>query len=89
MTLEIEEPLAPGTRSSEALLMGLRLREGVDLARVARLAGAEIADVVDERAIARLPDFIQRDGDRLRVTDRGMLLLDAILPQVVKDVVPA
>ena len=87
--IEIEEPLAPGARSSEALLMGLRLREGVDLARVARLAGAEIADVVDERAIARLPDFIQRDGDRLRVTERGMLLLDAILPQVVKDGVPA
>jgi oxygen-independent coproporphyrinogen-3 oxidase len=87
--MEVEEPLAPFFRSSEALLMGLRLREGVDLARVASLAGADIADVVDERAIARLPDFIRREGDRLRVTDRGMLLLDAILPQVVRDGPPA
>lgn len=87
--IEVEEPLAPFFRSSEALLMGLRLREGVDLARVAGLAGADIADVVDERAIARLPDFIRREGDRLRVTDRGMLLLDAILPQVVRDGPPA
>jgi oxygen-independent coproporphyrinogen-3 oxidase len=87
--IEVEEPLAPFFRSSEALLMGLRLREGVDLARVAGLAGADIADVVDERAIARLPDLIRREGDRLRVTDRGMLLLDAILLQVVRDGPPA
>jgi oxygen-independent coproporphyrinogen-3 oxidase len=84
-----EEPLAPSVQAAEALLMGLRLREGVDLARVAALAGAQIADVIDERAIARLPDFIRREGDRLRVTERGMLLLDAILPQVVRDEVAA
>ena len=69
--------------------MGLRLREGVDLARVADLAGRPIEAVVDERAIARLPDLIRREGDRLRVTEAGMLLLDAILPEVVRDSVPA
>jgi oxygen-independent coproporphyrinogen-3 oxidase len=74
---------------SEALLMGLRLREGVDLARIARLAGARIDEVIDEGAVARLTGFIQRDGDRLCVTEQGMLLLDAILPQVVRDRVPA
>lgn len=87
--LESEEPLAPAARASEALVMGLRLREGVDLARVADLAGRPIEAVVDERAIARLPDLIRREGDRLRVTDQGMLLLDAILPEVVRDPVPA
>ncbi|MFL0414095.1 radical SAM family heme chaperone HemW [uncultured Sphingomonas sp.] len=87
--LELEEPLAPATQASEALLMGLRLREGVDLARVAKLAGARIDEVIDEGAVARLAGFIQRDGDRLCVTEQGMLLLDAILPQVVRDRVPA
>jgi oxygen-independent coproporphyrinogen-3 oxidase len=87
--LELEEPLAPATQASEALLMGLRLREGVDLARIARLAGARIDEVIDEGAVARLTGFIQRDGDRLCVTEQGMLLLDAILPQVVRDRVPA
>ena len=87
--LELEEPLAPATQASEALLMGLRLREGVDLARVAKLAGARIDEVIDEGAVARLTGFIQRDGDRLCVTEQGMLLLDAILPQVVRDRVPA
>ena len=87
--LESEDPLAPAARASEALVMGLRLREGVDLARVADLAGRPIEAVVDQRAIARLPDLIRREGDRLRVTDQGMLLLDAILPEVVRDPVPA
>ncbi len=84
--VEAEEPLSPGMQASEALLMGLRLREGVDLARVARLARAEIAEVVDLAAIARFPELIVREGDRLRVTEAGMLLLDAILPQVVRDI---
>ena len=83
--MEMEEPLAPFFRSSEALLMGLRLREGVDLARIASLAGAAIADVVDEAAIARFPDLIRREGNWLGVTEAGMLLLDSILPQVVRD----
>ncbi len=83
--LQSEEPLAPAIQASEALLMGLRLKEGVDLARIARLGSAAIHEIIDERAIARLPDLIQREGDRLRVTDRGMLLLDAILPEVVRE----
>jgi oxygen-independent coproporphyrinogen-3 oxidase len=87
--IQSEDPLPPGDQAAEALLMGLRLREGVDLARIAGLAGAGIADIVDERAVARFPDLIRREGDRLRVTDRGMLLLDAILPEVVRDMVPA
>ena len=89
--IEIEERLAPSARAAEALLMGLRLREGVDLARVAALGAAPIAALIDEAAIARLPELIVRDGDRLRVTDAGMLLLDAILPAIVRagDMVPA
>ncbi|ONF96364.1 Oxygen-independent coproporphyrinogen-III oxidase 1 [Sphingomonas jeddahensis] len=87
--IQSEEPLDPATQASEALLMGLRLRQGVDLARIARLAGADVAEIVDERAIARLPDLIRREGGRLRVTEEGMLLLDAILPEVVRDRVTA
>lgn len=87
--LEAEEPLAPETQASEALLMGLRLREGVDLARIAALAGTTPDALVDGRAVDRLPDLIRREGDRLRVTEQGMLLLDAILPEVVKVAVPA
>lgn len=82
--IEREDPLAPQDRAAEALLMGLRLNEGVDLSRIAALSGLPVAAIVDEAAIAALPGLIARDGDRLAVTEAGMLLLDAILPRVVR-----
>lgn len=84
--MEVEEPLAPHTRATEALLMGLRLREGVDLARIARLGQTSIPELVDLPALSRLADqgLAARDGDRLAVTEAGMILLDAILPIVVR-----
>ena len=82
--LESEEPLDPATRAGEALLMGLRLDEGVDLARIAALTGVAVDALVDDRQIAALPGLIERRGDHLRVTEAGMILLDAILPRVVR-----
>ena len=83
--LEVEEPLAPHDRASEALVMGLRLTEGVDLTHVARLAGGTAP--IDWRAVERLSaqGMIAHEGDRLRVTEAGALLLDSILPLVVAD----
>ena len=82
--IEREDPLDPQERAQEALLMGLRLREGVDLRHVASLAGGEAP--VDADAVRRLEGhgLMVREGDRLRVTEAGALLLDAILPQVVR-----
>ncbi|HSI19698.1 MAG TPA: radical SAM family heme chaperone HemW [Sphingomonas sp.] len=81
-----EEPLVPTDRAKEGLLMGLRLREGIDLGRIAMLGEAPIAALVDESAIVRLAEqgFMVRNGDHLRVREAGMLLLDAILPEVVR-----
>ncbi|TCP33162.1 radical SAM family heme chaperone HemW [Sphingomonas sp. BK235] len=80
----VEEPLAPSLRASEALLMGLRLAEGVDLAWIARETGLPRDALVDAGAIAALPELIVLEGDRLRVTEAGILLLDSILPRVVR-----
>ncbi|WP_019515937.1 radical SAM family heme chaperone HemW [Sphingomonas sp. Mn802worker] len=82
--IELEEPLTPATRASEALLMGLRLAEGVDLSRITRRTGLPIDALIDRRAVQQLPDLIRLNGDHLTVTDAGMLLLDAILPRVVR-----
>jgi putative oxygen-independent coproporphyrinogen III oxidase len=75
-----ETPLTETERAHEALLMGLRLREGVDLARIGR-------GWIDEGAVARLSGqgLVTLDSERLRVTEAGMLLLDAILPEVVRE----
>ena len=81
--LQVEDPLSPATRAVEALVMGLRLAEGVDLARVAELAGGTAP--IDAAAEARLArqGLVERTGLRLRVTDAGALLLDAILAELV------
>ena len=84
--IESEEALAAETRAAEAMLMGLRLDEGVDLARVARETGLAVEAIVDDAAVARLAaiGLVVREGERLRVTEAGMLLLDRILAEVVR-----
>ncbi|KRB85852.1 coproporphyrinogen III oxidase [Sphingomonas sp. Root710] len=83
--IESEEILSPAARAQEALLMGLRLREGVDLERVVALSGMPIAQLVDGHAIERLEKlgFLERSGSYLRISEAGVLLLDAILAEVV------
>jgi oxygen-independent coproporphyrinogen-3 oxidase len=80
-----QERIAPADIGIEALLMGLRLTEGIDLTRIAKLADRERAELVDQPAIRRLAGqgLLAAEGDRLRVTPQGMLLLDAILPEIV------
>lgn len=85
--MESEEPLAPHTRATEALLMGLRLREGVDLARIATLGETSVDALIRWPAATRLEEqgLLVREGDHLTITEAGMLLLDAILPEIVND----
>jgi oxygen-independent coproporphyrinogen-3 oxidase len=62
----------------ELLVMGLRLREGIDPRRFARLAGRNIA----ERQIAELEDigFVETlPNGNLRVTEKGWPVLDAVV----------
>ena len=74
--IDEQDALDPATRATEALLMGLRLEEGVPLER--------IEGAVDWAAVDRLEDLdlIQRAPDRLRVQPAGMLLLDALLREI-------
>jgi oxygen-independent coproporphyrinogen-3 oxidase len=83
--MESEDLLDGSTRATEALLMGLRLDEGIDLARIATESGLAIDSLVDARAVSRLSDhgLLEREGDHLRVLEPGMLLLDAILGDIV------
>jgi oxygen-independent coproporphyrinogen-3 oxidase len=80
--IESEEALAPEAQATEALLMGLRLNEGVDLDTISARTG--VARLVDDYAVARLSTLglIERE-DRLRVTPAGMLLLDRVLAEIV------
>ena len=65
-------------RADEFLLMGLRLAEGIDPKRYAALAGRPL----DPHRIAALKDdgaIVMDDNGRLRVTQDGFPLLDAVV----------
>jgi oxygen-independent coproporphyrinogen-3 oxidase len=80
-----EEPLDAETRATEALLMGLRLAEGIDLTDIASRTGVAADGLVDSQAVAGIEKLglIRQNGTHLIVTPQGMPLLDAILPQIV------
>ena len=84
--LKVEADLPPHERATEAMLMGLRLTEGVDLARIEARSGLAREAFVDAGAVAQLAGqgLMRQGGDRLAVTEQGILLLDSILSEVVK-----
>ena len=71
-----ESALSPEQVADEMLLMGLRIDEGVDLARVEALRGRPIAAdalvwLVEQGRVARV-------NDRVRLTPQGRLLADRV-----------
>ncbi len=72
-------------QASEALLMGLRLAEGVDLADMARRFGGNPAALIDQAKAQLYHDLgmVWSHGDRFGVTEQGMPLLDALLGELV------
>jgi putative oxygen-independent coproporphyrinogen III oxidase len=83
--LQIEDALDTPTQAMEALLMGLRLREGVDISTLSDRFAIDSSDMIDFAAVDKLSalGFINRVGERISVTLDGFPLLDAILPQIV------
>lgn len=83
--------LAVSEQAAEALLMGLRLTEGIDLAALSNRFGLPRAGLVDEAALARLQTLglVRTDGTRLAVAPPGRGLLDALLAELVADTLVA
>ncbi|HMQ94561.1 MAG TPA: radical SAM family heme chaperone HemW [Amaricoccus sp.] len=68
-------------QGAEMLMMGLRLREGVDLGRYARLTGRALPAV----RIAELSDLglLECDGSRISATDSGRIVLNTVIKQLL------
>jgi oxygen-independent coproporphyrinogen-3 oxidase len=77
-----EAPLSPVESSDEALVMGLRLSEGVDVGSIADRF--RLPQIVDWNRIDRLAasGHLNRDGTRITLTAKGRLLLDHILGEI-------
>ena len=81
--IESEDTLSTGVQAEEAVLMGLRLDEGIDLDRLRDRTG--VVDLIDEQAAHRLAvhKLVAREGPRLRVTPAGMLVLNRITAELI------
>ena len=77
-----EAGLSPTEAADEALVMGLRLREGVDVQAIAARFG--LTSIVDWQRIERLArsGHLAIDGTRVSLTAAGRLLLDHILGEI-------
>ncbi len=70
-------------QASEMLMMGLRLREGIDMDRFAQLAGRPLST----KTIADLSEMgmLKRNDNRLCATDAGRVVLNAVLRELLAD----
>lgn len=77
-----EERLTHDEAAHEALVMGLRLAEGIEPAALAERLGVE--RLVDDWRVNRLASLglLERDGPLIRTTASGRLLLDSILAEI-------
>jgi putative oxygen-independent coproporphyrinogen III oxidase len=81
-----QRDLVPRTeRRNEMLMMGLRLKEGVPLARIEAESAMPFAQAIDPTRLKRLIDggFLMLDGDRLAATQSGRQRLDAVLAALI------
>lgn len=77
--------LASAEQAAEALLVGLRLAEGIDPAALALRFGVPVEALLDRDKVRLYGDLgllTAADG-RLALSERGMPLLDAILGEIV------
>ena len=85
--LKEERLLDRNEQASEALLMGLRLAEGVDLSALSRRLDIAQSELVDLSELTKLQQLglCWQNGNCVGVSPAGMPLLDAILPRLVTD----
>ncbi len=77
--------LTPASRAEELVLMGLRLTEGLDKARFARLAGKPLEQVIDLPALKMLQDegHLVDSATTLSATAKGRLALNAVITSLL------
>jgi putative oxygen-independent coproporphyrinogen III oxidase len=81
--LASEDALTAEEQAKEALVMGLRLTEGTDLARISARTG--LTQLIDDAMAQRLSEagLLTLVNSRLTLSEAGMPLLDRILAELV------
>lgn len=84
--MESETPLTVQERTTEALVMGLRLAEGLDAGRFAVRSGTALADAVKPDAVDRLvaQGLLAASPAGIRLTPAGWPLANAVLAEIAR-----
>jgi oxygen-independent coproporphyrinogen-3 oxidase len=79
------ETLAHDARARERVILGLRLRQGIDPREHATLAGLTLAQLYRDGEIESLVarGLLEAADGRLRLTDRGLELADEVFVELV------
>jgi oxygen-independent coproporphyrinogen-3 oxidase len=82
-----ERALTPSDQAMEAVLMGLRLTEGIEPAKLAARFGFAEAELIDpaKRQFYTSIGHLADTGTVLRVTEQAAPLLEALLAELVPD----
>ncbi len=84
-----QETVTDELRALEFLMMRMRLIEGLDCADFKRCTGIDLSERCAD-AIARLADagLVERGGDCVKMTRRGLLLADTVIRELAGDLDP-
>jgi oxygen-independent coproporphyrinogen-3 oxidase len=73
------ETLTPRQRAGEAIWLGLRRRDGVDLAAVEARIDHPVRDPLAALLVSQQQaGWLRRTGDHIRLTDAGLLVADSV-----------
>ncbi len=79
--LALADPIDREAQAQEMVLMGMRLSEGISQARYQGLAGQPMAPEVKKALMDQ--GLLIEDGDRLKATPEGRLVLNHVIGQLV------
>ena len=79
---EESESLSRDQASSEFIMLGLRLSDGLEEAEFARTFGVELATAAPSLGQMCSGGLVEREGGRVRLTRRGLMLADSVIPQL-------
>jgi oxygen-independent coproporphyrinogen-3 oxidase len=82
----LPEPIDRKQRTLEALMMGLRLREGVPLARLREEYAGDPFEIIDRKKLQTLIDegLMTDEKETLRTTPQGLKRLNGILAYLLR-----
>ena len=76
-----KEALSPTAWAEEYLLMGLRIEEGISLARFEEIAGGKLSSEIIQEIVEN--NLLTQVGDRIKATSQGRLLLNSITEKLL------